>query len=672
MADKILKTRIKLLTKTYSEWQEIKDTFIPLMGEMCIVNVPAESGAVVEEPALLFKVGDGEHTFAELGFTSAIAADVYAWAKKEKLDWNDLDATFLAKLDERIESEAPQQDTQYQLVADGDLAWKLQKSVDDGETWVDATGRIDISSVVAGLEASIQQNTDDISALQTEVAKKVDKVVDGTNGKALIFNESDGGGAKFEHKDGTNSFVGVNDGGASGLAGQLYVVNKDTKVGTRLNMSSEGFFYTNGKSNASYNADDELVTKKDIKGIEGGMHYIGSTNTQEGETIAEAIERLLEAKGHTAEPGDIIIVNSREVIYDGEAWEEVGDEDNYATKAALAEEIEAREEADQELDERLSAAEEAIGEAATPREPVYDETLNILFANGVPITIKDSGSDNLVTYYGAESTAYNPNEMHIPYNAIVIGGGDGREKGQYFPSSSIVVDSGQLQRVFGGSYAAGTVGAATVIMNGGTISKGLHGGSMKGVSSAVHAGSVGHAKVILNGGTCAQVLSAGGIDMTDTGYSELTINGGYAAYCYGSGANGTFGASDIYVNGGEIDYMMGTVRGTAQNVKFHINGGQINTMWAGSDDDTQADFGIINHCYIEALGGTITQLRKGYSDKIQGNFDCSGIYAEGVIGNEEVAVDECDLSIKEVVDGYSNKLSDMISQYDTLILDCNV
>ena len=671
MADKILKTRIKLLTKTYSEWQEIKDTFIPLMGEMCIVNVPAESGAVVEEPALLFKVGDGEHTFAELGFTSAIAADVYAWAKKEKLDWNDLDATFLAKLDERIESEAPQQDTQYQLVADGDLAWKLQKSVDDGETWVDATGRIDISSVVAGLEASIQQNADDISALQTEVAKKVDKVVDGTNGKSLVFNESDGGGAKFEHNDGTNSFVGVNDGGASGLAGQLYVVNKDTKVGTRLNMSSEGFFYTNGKSNASYNADDELVTKKDIKGIEGGMHYIGSTNTQESETIAEAIERLLEAKGHTAEPGDIIIVNSREVIYDGEAWEEVGDEDNYATKAALAEEIEAREEADQELDERLSAAEEAIGEAATPREPVYDETLNIFFANGVPITISDSGTDNLITYYGEGSKAYIPNEVHIPYNTIVIGGGDGREKGQYFPASSIVINGGQLQRVFGGSYAAGSVGTTTVIMNGGTVSKGLHGGSMKGVSTAVHAGSVGHAKVILNGGRCESVLSAGGIDMTDTGYSELTINGGFANWCYGSGANGTFGASDIYVTGGEITHLLGTVRGAAQNVKYHITGGQIANMYAGADYDEE-DFGTIKNCYIEALGGTITSLRIGTSNKVAGDLNCSGVYAKGVIGNEEVAVAECNLSIKEVVDGYSNKLSDMISQYDTLILDCNV
>ena len=29
----------------------------------------------------MFKVGDGEHTFNELDWTSALAADVYDWAK---------------------------------------------------------------------------------------------------------------------------------------------------------------------------------------------------------------------------------------------------------------------------------------------------------------------------------------------------------------------------------------------------------------------------------------------------------------------------------------------------------------------------------------------------------------------------------------------------------------
>ena len=89
----------------------------------------------------------------------------------------------------------------------------------------------------------------------TELAKKTDKELTGANGKALIFNESDGGGAKFEHKDGTMSFVGVNDGGENGITGQLYSVKKDAEtgknIGTRLNMTTEGFFYTNGNNSAA-------------------------------------------------------------------------------------------------------------------------------------------------------------------------------------------------------------------------------------------------------------------------------------------------------------------------------------------------------------------------------------------------------------------------------------
>jgi hypothetical protein len=101
-------------------------------------------------------------------------------------------------------------------------------------------------------------------AVQNLIDGKVDEEVTGTNGSAYVFNEADGGGAKFEHKDGTWSFVGVNDGGASGLTGQIYSVDKDSLTGTRINMTSNGFFYTSGKSNSQYTADDEIATKSDV------------------------------------------------------------------------------------------------------------------------------------------------------------------------------------------------------------------------------------------------------------------------------------------------------------------------------------------------------------------------------------------------------------------------
>ncbi len=106
-----------------------------------------------------------------------------------------------------------------------------------------------------------------ITLPQPDLSNFVQRVIEGSNGKALIFNESDGGGAKFEHNDGTLSFVGVNDGGENGLTGQIYSVKKidDKYVGTRINMTTNGFYYVKGDSSA-YTADDELATKGDLKG----------------------------------------------------------------------------------------------------------------------------------------------------------------------------------------------------------------------------------------------------------------------------------------------------------------------------------------------------------------------------------------------------------------------
>ena len=87
----------------------------------------------------------------------------------------------------------------------------------------------------------------------------------GTNGKSLVWNEASGGGAKFEHSDNTWSAIAVNDGGANGLAAQIYAVNKNTKQGTRINVTTQGIYYTNGATSPTYTAGDEIATLKDVQ-----------------------------------------------------------------------------------------------------------------------------------------------------------------------------------------------------------------------------------------------------------------------------------------------------------------------------------------------------------------------------------------------------------------------
>ena len=83
MADKTLKTRIKLKYDTLANWQGDGADVVLLKGEVAICEVPTGGSSVeqVTPPAILFKVGDGTKKFSELPWASALAADVYAWAK---------------------------------------------------------------------------------------------------------------------------------------------------------------------------------------------------------------------------------------------------------------------------------------------------------------------------------------------------------------------------------------------------------------------------------------------------------------------------------------------------------------------------------------------------------------------------------------------------------------
>ena len=100
---------------------------------------------------------------------------------------------------------------------------------------------------------------------------KTTQEVVGANGTSYVWNESSGGGARFVHNDGTESFVGVNDGGENGMVAQIYAdKNVDGNwIGTRVNVYQKGAFYFNAEDKASdsYVGDDpahEIATLGDI------------------------------------------------------------------------------------------------------------------------------------------------------------------------------------------------------------------------------------------------------------------------------------------------------------------------------------------------------------------------------------------------------------------------
>ena len=86
--EKILNTRIQLKYSTLAEWSDISaagkgGNLVLKAGEIGIVAIPKNSAHLqTTPPAIMFKVGDGVTPFKDLSWASALAADVYSWAKK--------------------------------------------------------------------------------------------------------------------------------------------------------------------------------------------------------------------------------------------------------------------------------------------------------------------------------------------------------------------------------------------------------------------------------------------------------------------------------------------------------------------------------------------------------------------------------------------------------------
>ena len=173
------------------------------------------------------------------------------------------------------------------------------------------------AAIVAESERAIAKEAELVAkdeAQDVVINGKVDRNMNGANGKALIFNESDGGGAKFEHNDGTWSFAGVNDGGENGIAGQLYVVKKNASnkmEGTRIDMTKGAMYYTVGDASAAERmvADNEIAVKGDVKAV----------NDKVDALEIPSIEGLAKSADVTAEiAAAVSVLNTKDEAQDAE------------------------------------------------------------------------------------------------------------------------------------------------------------------------------------------------------------------------------------------------------------------------------------------------------------------------------------------------------------------
>ena len=86
MAIKELQTRIALKYDSYDNWKNSELVLLP--GEIGICTIPDGSDQATNNPTVLFKIGDGHTPYKDLKWASALAADVYGWAKASDVVYN--------------------------------------------------------------------------------------------------------------------------------------------------------------------------------------------------------------------------------------------------------------------------------------------------------------------------------------------------------------------------------------------------------------------------------------------------------------------------------------------------------------------------------------------------------------------------------------------------------
>lgn len=95
---KELQTRIALKYDSYSNWideskENLGANLVLLKGEIGICEIPSGNTNATTAPTVLFKVGDGITPFKGLKWASALAADVYTWAKASDVTYDSTNKT---------------------------------------------------------------------------------------------------------------------------------------------------------------------------------------------------------------------------------------------------------------------------------------------------------------------------------------------------------------------------------------------------------------------------------------------------------------------------------------------------------------------------------------------------------------------------------------------------
>lgn len=285
---KNLNTRIALKYDSYKNWTDHNP--ILLKGEIAIAELPVSENkpgvgepnvegstpAIQNAPNILIKVGDGTNHYNDLKFVSALAADVYSWAKAATKPT--YSAGEITGLDNYISQTIQDTNTQYRIVAVGGSAYsyKLQKK-DIGDTdYTDVAGSTisltEIDSRLDTLETAIGEN----GAVATKITNAIG---------ALDYTGKATDAAKFvTNVTETNGIIEVTTGSIEVADVPELPQSKVTGLETALAGKQDNVPFENKPSES-----DKVATVQSIVGRIGALDHVNADDATSAEKIVAEV-----------------------------------------------------------------------------------------------------------------------------------------------------------------------------------------------------------------------------------------------------------------------------------------------------------------------------------------------------------------------------------------------
>lgn len=255
-------------------------------------------------------------------------------------------------------------------------------------------------------------------------------------------------------------------------------------------------------------------------------------------------------------------------------------------------------------------------------EPNYDASVKAFFANGTPVTVeaRTDGQDGaLIKWDGGEKA--------VPADTSVFGGS--HESDEKLATTSVTVNGGTLNNVFGGGLHKSSVGTATVTVNGGKFTGLVHGGGASSLSGTTchtwYEGTdktqattvVENATLIINGGEFSSKSDAfgGGEGKSYTKKATLLINDTFTGdirYVTGGGSNGWTDEVNVRLLGGKVKVLQAVNRGFTLNSEMTVDGATVENAYASAEGDN-LELGVTESAVLDIVSGKVTNVAPGQS-----------------------------------------------------------